>query len=190
MASNYTHQPSDGESLELAPATLTNILVQQTNDEVSHSVGTEHGASVSSCQTDSIQSDLRSYSMTKISNYKKFNDVRLIRDRQIGFNKRVRRQMELLCEDRVSKHKLEELHCSLPSSMKSTFIMTFSPNGRRVASTHGDHRIYICDLTTGKFLYTLEGHSKTPWCLAWHPSNEEILASGCLAGEVRVWDLR
>lgn len=26
-------------------------------------------------------------------------------------------------------------------------------------------------------------------CVAWHPSNNVILASGCLAGEVRVWDL-
>lgn len=118
------------------------------------------------------------------------NDARLIRNRQINCNLKTRRGLELICEDKISKYKLEEVHCSLPSSVKSTFIMTFSPDGRKVASTHGDHRIYICDLNTGKLLYTLDGHSKTPWCLAWHPSNKEILASGCLAGEVRVWDLR
>ena len=35
-----------------------------------------------------------------------------------------------------------------------------------------------------------EGHPRTPWCLAFHPSLHNILASGCLAGEVRVWDLK
>jgi len=118
------------------------------------------------------------------------NDTNLIINRRINFDHKARRDLELMCEDKVSKYKLEEVHCSLPSSVKSTFIMTFSPDGQRVASTHGDHRIYICDLNTGKLLDTLEGHPKTPWCLAWHPSNREILASGCLAGEVRVWDLR
>jgi len=118
------------------------------------------------------------------------NDTQLIRMRRYNFNSMVKRNVELMCEDKVSQNKLEEVHYSLPSSVKSTFIMTFSPDGQRAASTHGDHRIFICDLNTGKLLDTLEGHPKTPWCLAWHPSRREILASGCLAGEVRVWDLR
>lgn len=118
------------------------------------------------------------------------NDVDLMRYRRVNFNNVIRKQMELICEEKISKNKLEEVHSSIPSSIKSTFIMSFSPDGQRVASTHGDHRIYICDLNTGKFLDTLEGHPKTPWCLAWHPTNREILASGCLAGEVRVWDLK
>ena len=119
-----------------------------------------------------------------------FNEVRLLRNCRIKFDQATRRQMESVCEDKISKYKLEDVHCSVPSSIKSTFIMTFSPDAQRVASTHGDHRIYICDLNTGKLLDTLEGHPKTPWCLAWHPSNRDILASGCLAGEVRVWDLK
>lgn len=124
------------------------------------------------------------------SGCKILNDVHLIRNRYASTNQRIKRQIELMSEDKVSRLKLEEVHSSLPSSNKSTFIMTFSPDGRRVASTHGDHRIYICDLNTGKLLDTLEGHPKTPWCLAWHPINTDILASGCLAGEVRVWDLK
>lgn len=128
--------------------------------------------------------------MATNSGHRLLNDVNLIRNRRINFNYKTKKQMELVCEEKVSKYKLEEVHFSLPSSVKSTFIMTFSPDGQRVASTHGDHRIYICDLNTGKLLDTLEGHPKTPWCLAWHPSNREILASGCLAGEVRVWDLK
>lgn len=124
------------------------------------------------------------------NNNRLLNDANLILNRRISCNQKIKRSLELICEDKISRYKLEEVHCSLPSSIKSTFIMTFSPDGRKVASTHGDHRIYICDLNTGKLLDTLDGHSKTPWCLAWHPINKEILASGCLAGEVRVWDLR
>lgn len=40
------------------------------------------------------------------------------------------------------------------------------------------------------FLSLSDGHPRTPWCLAFHPSLTNILASGCLAGQVRVWDLK
>lgn len=59
----------------------------------------------------------------------------------------------------------------------------------KVASTHGNHNVYITDLTSGKNIRTLSGHPRTPWCIAFHPSSNEILASGCLGGQVRVWDL-
>ena len=36
---------------------------------------------------------------------------------------------------------------------------------------------------------TLSGHPRTPWCIAFHPTFNQILASGCLGGQVRVWDL-
>jgi len=58
-----------------------------------------------------------------------------------------------------------------------------------VASTHGNHSVYITDVTTGKHIRTLSGHPRTPWCIAFHPSSSQILASGCLGGQVRVWDL-
>lgn len=117
-------------------------------------------------------------------------DPLILRNRRIGLSHDGLRDIEFLGEDKIAKHKLEEVHWSLPSSAKPTFMMIFSPDGQKVASTHGDHRIYICDLNTGKLLDTLEGHPKTPWCFAWHPTNNDIIASGCLAGEVRVWNLR
>lgn len=58
-----------------------------------------------------------------------------------------------------------------------------------MASTHGDHSIRITDSFTGKSIRTLVGHPRTPWCIVFHPSNNNLLASGCLAGEVRIWDL-
>ena len=61
---------------------------------------------------------------------------------------------------------------------------------KRIASTHGDHTIRITSVETGKCSHVLEGHPRTPWCTAFHPSSSDILASGCLAGEVRIWDLK
>lgn len=40
------------------------------------------------------------------------------------------------------------------------------------------------------FPFLTEGHPKTPWCLAFHPLNNDLLASGCYTGDVRVWDLQ
>lgn len=60
---------------------------------------------------------------------------------------------------------------------------------KKVASTHGNHNVYVTDLNTGKNVNTLSGHPRSPWCIAFHPSSNQILASGCLGGQVRVWDL-
>ncbi|KAK7491291.1 hypothetical protein BaRGS_00017392 [Batillaria attramentaria] len=59
----------------------------------------------------------------------------------------------------------------------------------KVASTHGDHTVRVTDISTGKCTHILTGHPRTPWCLAFHPASNDILASGCLGGEVRIWDL-
>ena len=67
--------------------------------------------------------------------------------------------------------------------------MAFSPDGTKVASCHGDHNVYICDVANGKVVQTLTGHPRTPWCVVFHPTQNDVLASGCLAGHVRVWDL-
>ena len=58
-----------------------------------------------------------------------------------------------------------------------------------MASTHVNHNIYITEVKTGKCLHSLVGHRRTPWCVTFHPTIPGLLASGCLDGEVRIWDL-
>ena len=70
----------------------------------------------------------------------------------------------------------------------STISIDFSPNGRTLASTHGDHTVKITCAHTGKLLRQLEGHPRTPWTVKYHPTNYRIVASGCLGCQVRVWD--
>uniref|UniRef100_H2ZKI1 Uncharacterized protein n=1 Tax=Ciona savignyi TaxID=51511 RepID=H2ZKI1_CIOSA len=78
----------------------------------------------------------------------------------------------------------------LPRRTRTTFMTAVSPNKKLIASCHGDHNIYISDIASGKVVNSLIGHSRSPWCISFHPSSNDILASGCLSGEVRVWDLR
>ena len=70
----------------------------------------------------------------------------------------------------------------------STISIDFSPNGRTLASTHGDHTVKITCAHTGKLLRQLEGHPRTPWTVKYHPTNYRLVASGCLGCQVRVWD--
>jgi activating molecule in BECN1-regulated autophagy protein 1 len=76
-----------------------------------------------------------------------------------------------------------------PQLFRSTFLMVFSPDRTMMASTHGDHNIYVTETKTGRCLQTLKGHPRTPWCIEFHPAHAGIIASGCLGGQVRVWDL-
>jgi len=68
-------------------------------------------------------------------------------------------------------------------------IVSVLLDGTKVASCHGDHNVYVSDITSMKVEQTLGGHPRTPWCVVFHPTQNDVLASGCLAGHVRVWDL-
>ncbi len=56
-----------------------------------------------------------------------------------------------------------------------------------LASTHGDHTVRLTCMHTGRVLNVLEGHSRTPWTVKFSPVDGDILASGCIGYEVRVW---
>ncbi|XP_072172067.1 activating molecule in BECN1-regulated autophagy protein 1A-like [Diadema setosum] len=79
---------------------------------------------------------------------------------------------------------------SLSGNVRSTFLVSFSHDSALMASTHGNHQIYVWEVRSGDCIQTLAGHPRTPWTIAFHPSSTEVLASGCLGGEVRVWDLQ
>ena len=116
------------------------------------------------------------------------------------------------------------------SKAVSTISIAFSPDGKTMASTHGDHTVKITCCMTGKLLQTLVGHPRTPWTVKYHPhagahtknpiiianssnsatsinnsatsnslatsqddqpqqeQRQQIVASGCLGHQVRIWD--
>ncbi|XP_043796815.1 activating molecule in BECN1-regulated autophagy protein 1-like isoform X2 [Apis laboriosa] len=100
------------------------------------------------------------------------------------------RGLESIAEMNLVGKKHKELEYDLPGYPKATFLMVFSPDGTKIASAHGNHSVYITDVATRKNIKILSGHPRTPWCITFHPSSSHILASGCLGGQVRVWDLR
>ncbi|XP_050597246.1 activating molecule in BECN1-regulated autophagy protein 1B-like isoform X2 [Bombus affinis] len=115
--------------------------------------------------------------------------------RDLGFlyyncYKTTRRTLESAAEMKLVGKKHRELEYDLPGYPKATFLMVFSPDGTKIASAHGNHSVYITDVATRKNIKILSGHPRTPWCIAFHPSSSYLLASGCLGGQVRVWDLR
>ena len=74
------------------------------------------------------------------------------------------------------------------ASATSTISVAFSPDGRTVASTHGDHTVKIICCHSGALIRSLEGHPRTPWTVKYHPTKSNIVASGCLGCQVLVWD--
>lgn len=120
----------------------------------------------------------------------KFNLLSYLSNRERGrvkFKLQKSATLEYL-EEKGSKPIINQ-PCELSGKCRATFLMDFSPDGTKVASTHGDHTVRVSDVATGKCLHILRGHPRTPWCIAFHPTSNQILASGCLGGEVRIWDL-
>lgn len=89
-----------------------------------------------------------------------------------------------------SLHRWSARYCLLLPAPRSTIAAAFSPDGRTLASTHGDHTVKIIDCQTGKCLKVLLGHRRTPWVVRYHPLHPDIVASGSLDNEVCLWDAK
>ncbi|CAH9091728.1 unnamed protein product [Cuscuta epithymum] len=89
-----------------------------------------------------------------------------------------------------SLRHLSANYCPLLPPPRSTIAAAFSPDGKTLASTHGDHTVKIIECQTGKCLKVLSGHRRTPWVVRFHPFYSDILASGSLDHEVRLWDAK
>ncbi|KAF9418674.1 hypothetical protein BGZ94_009615, partial [Podila epigama] len=77
----------------------------------------------------------------------------------------------------LGKHKNEVWHVS------------FSHDGRFLASASADSRIIIWNVQTFEQAYTLQGHaSKVTWC-AWSPDDTKILSTG-IDRTVNLWDVQ
>ena len=91
--------------------------------------------------------------------------------------------------ERDSLKRFAARYCELLPNPRSTIANAYSCDGKRVASTHGDHTVKIIDVSSGTCVKVLAGHRRTPWVVRFHPSNPNILASGSLDDTVRVWDI-
>lgn len=72
---------------------------------------------------------------------------------------------------------------------RSTIAIAFSPDGTTFATTHGDHAVKIFYFDSCKMYRAFNGHPRTPWTVKYHPIDSNIVASGCLGYEVRIWNI-
>ena len=84
-------------------------------------------------------------------------------------------------------------HCratysELRPAPRSTIAASYSPDGTLLASTHGDHTVKLIDCRTGRCVTVLTGHRRTPWVVRFHPKDGNVLVSGSLDHQVRVWN--
>uniref|UniRef100_A0A8C9S5F9 Autophagy/beclin-1 regulator 1b n=1 Tax=Scleropages formosus TaxID=113540 RepID=A0A8C9S5F9_SCLFO len=118
------------------------------------------------------------------------NSVRILSGRERGAQTcGSQRLLQQLVEEKTRWMKWQSQKVELPDSPRSTFLLAFSPDRTLMASTHVNHNIYITEVKTGKCIHSLVGHRRTPWCVTFHPTILGLVASGCLDGEVRIWDL-
>ncbi|GFY40989.1 activating molecule in BECN1-regulated autophagy protein 1 [Trichonephila inaurata madagascariensis] len=97
--------------------------------------------------------------------------------------------LSYLQEAKVVSSEYKEMVCELPINVISTFLMSYSSDGKIVATNHGDFSIWLTNVSTGKCIGRCAGHSSIPWCLKFHPSSNSIFASGCMRGELRIWNI-
>ncbi|TRY85797.1 hypothetical protein DNTS_014598 [Danionella cerebrum] len=136
-----------------------------------------------------LECDLQVVEITLEMKVGQKNSVCILSSRERGQGSCSQRILQKFVEEKTRRMKWQSQKVDLPDNPFSTFLLAFSPDRSLMASTHVNHNIYITEVTTGKCVRSLVGHRRTPWCLTFHPCVPGLLASGCLDGEVRIWDL-
>lgn len=70
----------------------------------------------------------------------------------------------------------------------SVCAVAFSPDGTLLASTCGDNKVYVRDVTTGQLKWTLSGHTYRCERCVFSPDSKQ-LATASRDQTVRVWDM-
>jgi WD40 repeat protein len=65
--------------------------------------------------------------------------------------------------------------------------VSWSPDGKTLASGGWDHKIKLWDVAAGKELATLTGHTDEVFAVAWSPDGK-TLASASTDKTVKLWD--
>ncbi|GJN32581.1 hypothetical protein PR202_gb21095 [Eleusine coracana subsp. coracana] len=70
---------------------------------------------------------------------------------------------------------------------EAVLAVSFSPDGKCLASGSGDTTVRFWDLSTQTPLFTCKGHKNWVLCIAWSPDGKHLV-SGSKSGELILWD--
>lgn len=76
---------------------------------------------------------------------------------------------------------------TIPGHSEAVIAVSFSPDGRYLASGSGDMTVRFWDVNTETPHFTCKAHTHWILHIAWSPDGKK-LASGCKNGEIRIWD--
>ncbi|XP_017781834.1 PREDICTED: notchless protein homolog 1 [Nicrophorus vespilloides] len=76
---------------------------------------------------------------------------------------------------------------SMPGHAEAVISVSFSPDGKHLASGSGDKTVRFWDVHTQTPHFTCQGHNHWVLCIAWAPDSSK-LASGCKNGKIMIWD--
>ncbi|KAG0096084.1 hypothetical protein BGZ93_005017 [Podila epicladia] len=77
----------------------------------------------------------------------------------------------------------------LEEHTNEVWYVSFSHDGRFLASASADSRIIIWNVQTYEPVFTLQGHTNKVSCCAWSPDDTKILSTG-LDRTVKLWDVQ
>ncbi|KAL1506011.1 hypothetical protein ABEB36_005448 [Hypothenemus hampei] len=76
---------------------------------------------------------------------------------------------------------------SMPGHAEAVISVSFSPDGKHLASGSGDTTVRFWDIETQTPYHTCKGHKNWVLCIAWAPDSSK-LASACKDGKIILWD--
>lgn len=76
---------------------------------------------------------------------------------------------------------------SLPGHTEAILHVSYSPDGRKLASGGGDATVRFWDVSTNTPKHVCTGHKDHVLCTSWSPLGDRF-ASGDRRGEIRIWD--
>ncbi|KAL7065494.1 hypothetical protein AAHC03_04649 [Spirometra sp. Aus1] len=113
--------------------------------------------------------------------------LRYINEREIGRHGNTRRTA--VSDNITALRTSGAILAKTPLNSRSTYLLRLNNDSKLIAAAHANRTVAIYSASSGSLLGLCEGHERSPWTLAFHPSNSTLLASGCLGGSIRLWSL-